>query len=48
MAQVDKDTPAEKAQLKVGDVITKFNGKKISDAQQFRFLVADAGPGSDV
>jgi serine protease Do len=48
VAQVDKDTPAEKAELKVGDVITKFNGKKISDAQEFRFLVADAGPGSDV
>ena len=48
VAQVDKDTPAEKAQLHVGDVITRFNGKKVNDAQQFRFLVADAGPGSNV
>lgn len=48
VAQVDKDTPAERSNLKVGDVITKFDGKPISDAQQFRFLVAAAGPGADV
>jgi len=48
VAQVDKDTPAEKGGLKVGDVITKFNGKKVTDAQQFRFLVADAGPGVEI
>jgi serine protease Do len=47
VAQVDKDTPADKSNLKVGDVITKFNGKPVSDAQQFRFLVAAAGPGAD-
>ncbi|UCC81172.1 MAG: DegQ family serine endoprotease [Candidatus Zixiibacteriota bacterium] len=47
VAQVDEDTPAEKAGLKVGDVITGFNGRKVEDAQQFRFMVADAGPGSD-
>ncbi len=46
VAQVDEDTPAEKAGLKVGDVITGFNGKRVEDAQQFRFMVADAGPGS--
>jgi serine protease Do len=46
VAQVDGGTPAEKAALKVGDVIVKFNDIKITDAQQFRFLVADAGPGS--
>ncbi len=47
VAQVDKGTPADKSSLKVGDVIIKFNGMKITDAQQFRFLVADAGPGSE-
>ncbi len=47
VAQVDKGTPADKASLKVGDVIIKFNGIKVTDAQQFRFLVADAGPGSE-
>ena len=47
VAQVDKGTPADKAALKVGDVIVKFNDIKITDAQQFRFLVADAGPDSE-
>jgi serine protease Do len=47
VAQVDEDTPADNAGLKVGDVITRFNGVKVEDAQQFRFLVADAGPGAD-
>jgi len=47
VAQVDKDTPAEEGGLKVGDVIVKFNGQKITDAQQFRFLVADAGPNAE-
>jgi serine protease Do len=48
VAQVDKDTPADKASLKVGDVIVKFNDIKVTDAQQFRFLVADAGPDKEV
>jgi serine protease Do len=48
VAQVDKDTPADRASLKVGDVVTRFNGTLVTDAQQFRFLVAKAGPGSDV
>lgn len=48
VAQVDNDTPAEKGGLKVGDVILKIDGEKVTDAQQFRFLVADAGPGAAV
>jgi serine protease Do len=48
VAQVDKDTPAERAGLKVGDVVTRFNGTPVTNAQQFRFLVAKEGPGSDV
>jgi serine protease Do len=47
VAQVDRDTPAEKSDLRVGDVITKFNGQRVDNAQQFRFLVAKAGPGSE-
>jgi serine protease Do len=47
VAQVDEGTPAEKAGLAVGDVITGFNGINVKDAQQFRFLVADAGPGTE-
>jgi serine protease Do len=48
VAQVDKDTPAEKAGLLVGDVVTKFDGNPVKDAQEFRFLVAKAGPGAQV
>jgi serine protease Do len=48
VAQVDKNTPAEKAGLQVGDVVTKFDGNPVNDAQQFRFLVAQAGPGAQV
>jgi serine protease Do len=45
VAQVDSNTPAEKAGLRAGDVVVQFDGKKVMNAQQFRFLVADAGPG---
>ena len=48
VAQVDVNTPAEQAGLKVGDVITELNGQPVKDAQSFRFLVADKGPGSTV
>ena len=48
VAQVDVGTPADKGGLKVGDVIVKFNGQNVLDAQQFRFLVADAGPGAEI
>jgi serine protease Do len=48
VAQVDKDTPAERGGLKVGDVITNLDETKVTDAQQFRFLVAKAGPGATI
>jgi serine protease Do len=48
VAQVDKDTPAEKGGLKVGDVIMKLDNRKVTDAQQFRFLVANEGPGTTI
>ncbi len=48
VAQIDKDTPAANSSLKVGDVILTFDGKPINNAQQFRFLVADEGPGSTI
>jgi serine protease Do len=48
VAQIDTNTPAEAAGLKVGDVITELDGKNVKDAQQFRFLIADKGPGSTV
>jgi Do/DeqQ family serine protease len=41
-------TPAEKAGLKTGDVILKFNGKTITGLEQFRRIVAETEPGTTV
>jgi serine protease Do len=48
VAQVDTGTPADKGGLEVGDVILEFDDQKVIDAQQFRFLVAKAGPGAEI
>lgn len=45
---VESDSPAEEGGLMVGDVIIELNSEKIIDAQQFRFMVADAGPGAKI
>jgi serine protease Do len=44
---VDK-TPAKKAGLQVGDVITRFDGRDIQDVPHFRSLVASMTPGRTV
>jgi Do/DeqQ family serine protease len=41
-------TPADKAGLKPGDVITKFDGKPITGVEQFREIVAEVQPGTTV
>jgi serine protease Do len=46
IAQVMKDSPAEKAGLQRSDVITEFNGKKVADATALRNLAADTRPGA--
>jgi serine protease Do len=46
--QVQPNTPASKAGIKTGDLIISFEGKKITDPDQFRFLVAQAEPGKTV
>lgn len=48
IGSVEPGSPAEKAGLKVSDVIIEFNGKEVGAAQQFRFMVAEAGPGTKV
>ncbi len=45
---VEKTTPAARAGLEEGDVITDLNGKKITDSRQFRNLVAQSAPESKV
>jgi len=44
VGQVQDNTPAKKAGLMVGDVITEFDGKPITDVAHFRSLVASTAP----
>ena len=44
VAEVVKGSPADKAGLKEGDVITSFAGEKIQDASRFRLRVATSEP----
>lgn len=48
IAQVMEDTPAEKAGLKAGDVIVKFNGKAVPNVSKFMIAVANSGIGKEV
>jgi serine protease Do len=46
ITQVDPDTPAAKAGLKIGDVITAVDGKEINDAGQLQIAVGSKSPGA--
>src|SRR5690349_22843727 len=48
ISQVEPDSPGAKAGLKVGDVITEFNGKKVESSGQLQALVTEASPGEKV
>jgi len=48
VASVVEGGPADKAGLKVWDVIVRINGKETSNANQLRFVIADIGPGASV
>lgn len=45
---VQAESPAERAGLKQGDVITKFNGASVSDSNSFRNRVAGTQPGTGI
>jgi Do/DeqQ family serine protease len=45
---VTPGSPAERAGLKVGDVITAVEGQKVSDSNALRNRIASAGPGAEV
>jgi serine protease Do len=48
VGEVEKESPAEKAGLKSGDVITEFNGTYVEGVTQFRRLVRETPPGHSV
>lgn len=48
ITNVDPDTPASKAGLKTGDVITAVNGEPIVDMAQLRLRIASFAPGTTV
>jgi serine protease Do len=48
VTQVEADSPAAKAGLKVGDVITKLDGQKVSDAGELQVEVGQKGPGTTI
>jgi serine protease Do len=45
---VDEDTPAGRAGLRAGDILTKVNGKDVTADQTVSFLVANLEPGTRV
>ena len=48
IASVDAGSPAEKAGIKVGDVITAVNGTRVDDSNALRNRIASTPPGTDV
>lgn len=45
--RVMPDSPADLAGVKTGDVITQFNGHKVTNGSQFMMMVAQVSPGED-
>ncbi|MGB8131417.1 MAG: Do family serine endopeptidase [Candidatus Angelobacter sp.] len=48
ISQVDSDSPAAKAGVKVGDVITELNGKKMENSGQLQAAISSQRPGNKV
>ena len=48
VSEVVTGSPAAKAGIKSGDVITHFNGKKIEDDRHLKLVVANVAPGTEV
>jgi serine protease Do len=46
VGEVTPRSPAEKAGIKTGDLITAVNGKKISDARELRLMIGSMAPAS--
>ena len=48
VTQVESNSPAAKAGLKVGDLITSINGHEVSDASQLQVTVGQTRPGTTI
>ena len=48
VAEVTPGSPAEKAGIKSGDLVTSFNGKEVSDSRHLKLSVGACAPGSSV
>lgn len=48
ITRVEPDSPAEKAGLKVGDVVLEYNGQRVEGTQQFVRMVRETPPGRRV
>jgi len=48
VTQIESGSPGARAGLKVGDVITELNGKKVTDAGQLQMEVGEMTPGTEI
>lgn len=48
VAQVLKGSPADKAGLRVGDIIVKLNGRKLEDVRDLQLSIMKTKPGTEV
>jgi serine protease Do len=48
VTQVESDSPAAKAGVKIGDVITDLDGKKVADAGELQMEVGQKRPGTTI
>jgi len=48
VTRVEDDSPAEKAGVKIADVVTEYNGQRVEGMEQFMRLVRETPPGREV
>lgn len=48
VTRVEEDSPAAKGGIKIGDVVTEYNGDRVEGVEQFMRMVRETPPGRDV